>query len=363
MQDIKVAIVEDDHSMMAWLCDQLNSFGYQIPFTTYSGKQAIDTILQSEVNAIPDLILMDINFETNYSQSEANDGIASAEFIHDKYGIPIIFITGYNDDITLSRAKQSGAFGFIVKPADENQLRYTIELTLSKSRELTEAKKREQERAKAFVEGQDQERIRIATELHEEIGTNLSVISLKLSALEDPNLTDIQERINKIRQYRKEINQVIQSVRTLSSELAPKSLTELGLKSAINSYVELVRHKQPNLQIDLEIDAIRDIEAQISPSIQLSIYRIVVELINNIYDHSYAKTANCSFLLSKNILNFIVEDDGIGFDPNSDFIGNGFRSIYARLSVLNGSVQIESEPNTDSGCFISVQIPLDTLIS
>jgi CheY-like chemotaxis protein len=65
MQDIKVAIVEDDHYMSAWLCSQLSSFGYQIPFTTQSGLQAIETILQSEVHAIPDLILMDINFENN----------------------------------------------------------------------------------------------------------------------------------------------------------------------------------------------------------------------------------------------------------------------------------------------------------
>jgi signal transduction histidine kinase len=213
------------------------------------------------------------------------------------------------------------------------------------------------------VEGQDQERIRIATELHEEVGTTLAAISQGLSALEDPDCNDIQQRIKQLHHYRQEINQVIQSIRTLSSELAPKALTELGLRSAIKSYVELVRHKNHDLQMDLDIDAIQEIEPQLSTSIKLSIYRIVVELINNIYDHSYAKSANCSFLLSKNLLNFIVEDDGVGFDPQSDFIGNGFRSIYARLSVLNGSLQIESEADTRSGCFVSVQIPLTTLIS
>lgn len=213
------------------------------------------------------------------------------------------------------------------------------------------------------MEGQDQERIRIATELHEEVGTTLAAISQGLSALEDPDCNDIQQRIKQLHHYRQEINQVIQSIRTLSSELAPKALTELGLRSAIKSYVELVRHKNHDLQMDLDIDAIQEIEPQLSTSIKLSIYRIVVELINNIYDHSYAKSANCSFLLSKNLLNFIVEDDGVGFDPQSDFIGNGFRSIYARLSVLNGSLQIESEADTRSGCFVSVQIPLTTLIS
>lgn len=363
MQDIRIAVVEDDQYLASWICDHLITYGYQIPFMTNSGKQAIETILHSEATAIPDLILMDINFESNKNVGESDDGIAAAEYIHEKYGIPIIFITGYNDSITLNRAKQSGAFGFIVKPVDENQLHFTIELTLSKSRELIEARRREQELAKAFVDGQDQERIRLATELHEEIGTNLSAISQMLSYLEDPSFTDIKARIARVRVSREEINRVIQSVRILSSELAPPSLTELGLKSAVKSYVEMVRYKNPDLLIELDLDAITSIQAQLSPSIQLSIYRIVVELINNIYDHSYAKTANCSFLLSKNILNFIVEDDGIGFDPNSNFIGNGFRSIYARLNVLNGSVQIESDPNLSSGCFISVQIPLNTLIS
>lgn len=135
MSNVQILIVEDESIIAIDIQNKLENLGYHVIETAFSGKEALEQIAQTP----PDLILMDINL------GEGLDGIATAEVIHKKYNIPVIFLTAYSDDKTLQRAKSTGPFGFMNKPFRQRELRATIEMALyrhSMNRKLAESEAR-----------------------------------------------------------------------------------------------------------------------------------------------------------------------------------------------------------------------------
>jgi len=117
-----VLIVEDEAIVAADLAGKLAMLGYEVAGSTSTGEEAIELAYR----LLPHLILMDIQLKG------AMDGIEAAEKIHRLFDIPVIYLTAYSDLSTLERAKQSGHYGYILKPFDERELVTAIELTLSK---------------------------------------------------------------------------------------------------------------------------------------------------------------------------------------------------------------------------------------
>ncbi len=117
-----VLIVEDETIVAADLAGKLAMLGYEVAGSASTGEEAIE----SAYRLLPRLILMDIQLKG------AMDGIEAAEAIHRVLDIPVIYLTAYSDLSTLERAKQSGPYGYILKPFEERELAAAIELTLSK---------------------------------------------------------------------------------------------------------------------------------------------------------------------------------------------------------------------------------------
>ncbi|MBN2110784.1 MAG: response regulator [Methanosarcinaceae archaeon] len=129
MTDERIMIVEDEKIVAMDIKDSLESFGYNVPCMASSGEDAIE---MARVHC-PDLILMDVVLKGDM------DGIQAAEIIHDHYDIPVIYLTAYSDEKTISRAKMTGSFGHILKPFEDRELRTNIEIALQK-RELEKEK-------------------------------------------------------------------------------------------------------------------------------------------------------------------------------------------------------------------------------
>ena len=123
MKKSQILLVEDDRIIAKDIQKTLIDYGYIVLESIPSGEQALEFL----ENVQPDLILMDIRLEGDLS------GIETATVIKNKYGIPIIFLTAYTDQKTLSEAKKTDSFGFIVKPYNEKELYATIELALVKN--------------------------------------------------------------------------------------------------------------------------------------------------------------------------------------------------------------------------------------
>jgi PAS domain S-box-containing protein len=140
MTSEKILIVEDEAIVAMDLRLHLQALGYETSAVASTGDQAIELALQTR----PDLALMDV------SLGEGMDGIEAARQIQ-AMGIPVVFLTAYADEVTLDRAKQSGPYGFLVKPFDERALHSTIEMALFRHRMEKELKASES-RFRALIE-------------------------------------------------------------------------------------------------------------------------------------------------------------------------------------------------------------------
>jgi PAS domain S-box-containing protein len=125
----KILIVEDESIEALDIKHVLESFGYEVPYTATSGEEAVELALDSK----PDLILMDIILKGN------TDGIDAAAKIKE-LNIPVIYLTAYSEEFEVSRALLTEPYGYITKPFDRNELKYTIELAIYKNKMKLELK-------------------------------------------------------------------------------------------------------------------------------------------------------------------------------------------------------------------------------
>jgi DNA-binding LytR/AlgR family response regulator len=131
MAKTSVLVVEDESIVAKDIQNSLKKLGYTVPSVENSGEDAIDAASQYR----PDLILMDIMLKGDIS------GIEAAEQIKNRYQIPVIFLTAYADESTLSKAKVTEPYGYIIKPFKEIDLHTSIEMALYKHSKEQEVKK------------------------------------------------------------------------------------------------------------------------------------------------------------------------------------------------------------------------------
>lgn len=125
MKPIKILIVEDELLIAQGLSRKLQKLGYAVVGIVSSGEAALAIIPETH----PDLVLMDIVIKGEM------DGIETAAKVHDRYQIPVVYVTAYADDRTLDRAKVTGSYGYILKPFKERELIATIEMAIEKHKE------------------------------------------------------------------------------------------------------------------------------------------------------------------------------------------------------------------------------------
>jgi PAS domain S-box-containing protein/putative nucleotidyltransferase with HDIG domain len=134
MDKIRILIVEDESLVARDIENMAVSQGYEVCGIASTGDQSIEMAAESQ----PDLVLMDVIIKGSL------DGISAAEKIWDSYRIPVIYVTAYADEHTLKRAKITEAFGYILKPFDERELKIAIEMAYYKSRMGTKLREREE---------------------------------------------------------------------------------------------------------------------------------------------------------------------------------------------------------------------------
>ena len=198
----------------------------------------------------------------------------------------------------------------------------------------------QEERLASIIEGQEQERARIAKELHDGIVQDLTVLKMEMS-----NLKQESESINKLDKITKE-------VRELSYQMMPVTLREMGLISAIE---ELLHRSLSKNGIAFELEHF-NYQKRLSDKIEVSVYRICQELLNNVLKHAGASRVSVMIRKSETQLTFIFEDNGKGFDTETSKKGIGLESLNSRIAFLNGNLEIDSSEQKGTTAFI--RIPL-----
>lgn len=144
MAKVKILVVEDESIVAKDIQNSLKKLGYQVPTTVSSAEKAIEEIEENR----PDLVLMDIMLKGQMS------GIEAANLIKERFGLPLIFLTAYADDNTLSKAKITEPYGYIIKPFKEKELQTTIEMAMYKH-EKDEVIKKERDLYHSIIENKE----------------------------------------------------------------------------------------------------------------------------------------------------------------------------------------------------------------
>lgn len=207
----------------------------------------------------------------------------------------------------------------------------------------------------ASQDGQEKERKRIAEALHNSMGSLLSAIQMHFQTISETitfQQNDTEVLFNKSLEL---IREAAVTNRDIAHEMMPPILMKFGLGASLDSLAE--KMKSPGVNVST---AVFGLEKRLPEELELSLYRIIDELINNIIKHAKASEISIQLIEHEDMLNVIVEDNGRGFNynPNNKNYGMGLNNIMTRVNHFAGSFEIDS--SVGNGTTIIINIPQKT---
>ena len=217
------------------------------------------------------------------------------------------------------------------------------EQVASRTRVIVEQDEHRKVLVRRMLGATEDERRRLARELHDEIAQLLTVIQMSLHSI-NLDTTEMKQANSLLVRTQEEIHRIIHDLR-------PSLLDDLGLPTAMKSYAEDHLMRQ-GLQVSLEIEP--DLPSR--PEIETVIFRIYQELVTNILRHADAEHVSIELYQRDAALVLAVEDDGRGFDPDAKSEGAGMTGMRERAALVNGTIRFDSEAGL--GTHVLVEIPL-----
>ena len=260
-----------------------------------------------------------------------------------------------------AQAVGQGDFSQLVRPWADDEIGELAEAFNVMTGQLAKAEMERAEREKLrtrllekVITAQEEERKRIARELHDETGQSLTSLMVHMQMMSQQ--CPVPELKPQIKEFQRLISQTLEDVHNLALELRPSALDDLGLTAALERYT--YEYSQYNsLDIDLLVHGIE--EERLPATVETALYRIVQEGLTNVARHAQANTASILIERRNGSVITIIEDDGIGFDPSrADSSRNrlGLYGMRERAELLDGTFYLESEPG--KGTTIFIEVPL-----
>jgi signal transduction histidine kinase len=203
--------------------------------------------------------------------------------------------------------------------------------------------------SKSLIEAQEEERHRIARELHDDLGQELALVKVTLDTLREESEDTFKTRLTHVSN---QLAAISNTTREISHGLYPTQLEYLGLPKALKRLCDEIQRGK-NLSIQAMMGNLPD---QLHPSTSLSLYRIAQEALHNIITHSRAKNVEVELVGNSREILLQITDDGMGFDLSQEVTGLGLANMRQRVQAIGGSLNISSSPK--SGTRIEVRVPL-----
>ncbi len=207
--------------------------------------------------------------------------------------------------------------------------------------------------AKAVIQAEENERQRIAGELHDGLGQLFSAVKMNLSGITE-NIAFKDEHSQGI--FSKTIDMVDEScreVRVISHQMAPNVLLKSGLATAVRDFISKIDSRK--LKINLETFGLQQ---RLDQNTEAVLYRVIQESVNNVIKHAAASSLDIQLSKDEAGINAMIEDDGKGFSAGEADLSNGMglKNMMSRVAYLKGTVDVSSEPG--SGTLVAIHIPL-----
>jgi signal transduction histidine kinase len=367
---LRVLILEDNPSDAELMLHALRSAGYE----PHSQRVETECDFREQLTATTEMILAD------FSLPEFDAFRALQIVLERRPDIPFILVSGTIGEELAVQAMRLGATDFILKDrmgrlgkavsqalescALKVRIRErTAELIRANEVLTDEVARRERSEADRrnlhllLTTAQEDERRRIARELHDEMGQHLTVLSfgLKVAKDETPDPSPARDRLQSLQTLTGVIGREIHE---LALKLRPTSLDDLGLLAALANYAEAWSVRS-GVEIDFHATGLDD--NRLPAPVETALYRVVQESLTNVIKHSKARRVSVVLFRSADSVSAVVEDDGRGFDPDScinSIMGNrlGLLGMQERATLLGGSLTVESVPGR--GTAILARVPL-----
>ncbi|MFZ9387397.1 MAG: tetratricopeptide repeat-containing sensor histidine kinase [Chitinophagaceae bacterium] len=210
----------------------------------------------------------------------------------------------------------------------------------------------QESKARAILEAEENERQRIAKDLHDGVGQMMSAAKMNLSAIESElPFTDEEQKRN----FEKAIGLVDEScreVRTVSHIMMPSALQKNSLSNAIHEFVNKLSNKSLRVEVYTE-----GLDEKLDANLEAVLYRVIQECVHNAIKHAGATNLDISLVRDAAGISGTIEDNGRGFDPSDPEImgGIGLKNILTRIAYLRGTVDFDSAPGR--GTVVALHVP------
>ncbi len=220
------------------------------------------------------------------------------------------------------------------------------------ARDITQTKAIELQTKEALIEGQEKERRRVAQELHDGLGQLFTAMKLNIQQMKASSQTFNETSLEGIEMLESNLGVAINEVKNISKDLMPDVLWQFGLKPAVEDLVEKL---DDSIDVTISLDVVK-MDERLASELEKALFRVCQELLNNSIKHGGCKNIFVQLIKHEDSVVLMVEDDGVGFDPNETHSGSGLKNIQSRVEVFSGRVEVDSSPN--QGTVSTIEIPL-----
>ncbi|MCY7353370.1 MAG: histidine kinase [Cytophagaceae bacterium] len=209
------------------------------------------------------------------------------------------------------------------------------------------------ERMQGAMEAEENERRKIADQLHDEVAALLALASLQVSSTLEKGLPDAQTE-KKLAKAQEIITSVSATIRSLSHQLTPVVIEKYGFRRAIEELAEAI-NLSGKVHLVAVVVGFEDFR-KYPVSFLNDLYRITQELVHNVLKHAQATEATVELVEHEGVVSLIVEDNGVGIDESPEAQGQGLSTIQSRVTYLNGTMEISRKK--EGGTLVVLEMPV-----
>ncbi len=340
-----ILIIDDEAPARDVLEAYLAGSGYELVFAATPGEG-----LALAVARIPDVILLDVRMPGMDGYEVCRRMRAHASLLN----VPVIMTTALDDRSSRLQGLQAGADEFLSKPFDSVELKIRIGALLRLNAFRRMAREREGMRSLTahLQTAREEERTRIAREVHDDLGQMLTALKMDLMSLQGQEIGVVEKAV-RLPVMIGLVDQALQTVQRITSELRPGMLDDLGLAAALEWQCDEFRARTG---IDAFL-SVRPEDLVTDRDRSTALFRIVQETMTNVVRHAQATAVHISLQRRDGVLILIVRDNGIGAKPEQ-LAGRsafGILGMQERVLAFDGEFIIRGIP--DTGTIIEVRIP------